>query len=192
MAHKGGLESGHRTTAAAAAGVLAAAVVSLGAGPTPVIVDGNPIAASSLATVNGKAYVALRPVGDALGAQVSFDGRLRQATVTTEFREVVLVIGKNVAFVNGESRRIDAPPLLIRGRVMMPLRAIAQSLGASVKYDAGIHAIVVSTAGVNTAPHPGPSPPSVPTTNTLEGTVTDVNADMVPPAVAVDVDHLSY
>jgi hypothetical protein len=104
----------------------------------------------------------------------------------------VLVIGKAVAFVNGESRPIDAPPLLIGGRVMMPLRAIVQALGASVKYDAASHSIIVSTTGLNTAPHPGPTPPAVPSTNTLEGTVTDVNAAMMPPAVAVDVDHLSY
>src|ERR1700724_553922 len=63
----------------------------LGAAPTPVVVDGRPLPASALATVNEKSYVALRPVGQALGAQVSFDGKLRQATVTTEFREVVLV-----------------------------------------------------------------------------------------------------
>lgn len=167
-------------------------VLLLGAAPTPVVVDGKLIPSSALATVHDKAYIALRPVGQALGAQVSFDSRLRQATVTTEFREIVLVIGKAVAFVNGESRPINAAPLLVGGRVMMPLRAIAQALGASVKYDSASHSIVVSTAGVNAAPHPGPSPPAVPSTNTLEGTVTDVKADMMPPAVAVEVDHLSY
>jgi hypothetical protein len=164
----------------------------IGAAPTPVVVDGRPLPESALATVNDKSYVALRPVGEALGAQVSFDGKLRQATVTTEFREVVLVIGKAVALVNGESRPIDAPPLVIGGRVMIPLRAIAQALGASVTYDATTHSVMVSTAGANNAPHTGPRPPRVPSTNTLEGTVTDVRAAMVPPSVAVDVDHLNY
>src|SRR5205807_4421333 len=124
-----------------------ALMIALLGASTPVVVDGRALRASDLATVNDKAYVALRPVGDALGAQVSYDSQLRQATVTTEFREVILVIGKPVAFVNGESKPIDAAPLLIQGRVMIPLRAIAQSLGASVRYDAGTHAVMVSTAG---------------------------------------------
>src|ERR1700687_3381118 len=162
------------------------AVLLLGA--TPVVIDGHALPSSALATINDKTYVALRQVGQALGAQVSFDSKLRQATVTTEFREVVLVIDRPVAFVNGESRPIDAPPLFVGGRVMIPLRAIAQALGATVGYDSATHSVVVSTKGVNTAPHTGPTPPSVPSTNTLEGTVTDVRAAMVPPAVAVDVD----
>jgi hypothetical protein len=52
--------------------------------------------------------------------------------------------------------------------------------------------VVVSTAGVNAAPRSGPTPPSVPRTNTLQGTVTEVRASMMPPAVAVEVDHLTY
>ena len=172
----------------------ASALVLLGAvsAPTPVVIDGKPLPAGAIATIDQKAYVAMRSLGDALGAQVSYDGKVRQATVTTEFREVVLVIDKPVAFVNGDRRAIDAPPRLVDGRVMLPLRAIVQSLGATIGYDSDTHSVVVSTKGLNTAPHSGPTPPSVPSTNTLEGTVTEVRASMVPPAVAVDVDQLNY
>jgi hypothetical protein len=171
-----------------------AALLFMGASPlpTPVVVDGSALPSSALATINDKAYVALRPVGQALGAQVNYDGKLRRVTVTTEFREVVLVVGKAVAFVNGERRSTDAPAIVFHGRVMVPLRALAQAIGASVRYDSASRSVVVSTAGINSAVKGGPTAPPAPSTNTLQGTVTDVRAQMVPPAVAVDVDHLNY
>jgi hypothetical protein len=186
---------GNVKTAAAARrlGGLAVGIIALlGAAPTPVVVDGHALPASALSTIDGKSYVALRPIGEALGAQVTFDGKLRQATVTTEFREVVLIISKSVAIVDGQPRQVDAPALFVDGRVMVPLRVVAQALGASVSYDSATHSIVISTTGAQTAPRGGPTAPAIPATNTIEGTVTDVQDSMVPPAVAIDVDHLTY
>lgn len=172
--------------------VIVVAVLAAAPAPTPVVVDGANLPASALATVDDKSYVSLRALGSALGAHVAFDAKLRQVTVTTEFREVVLEIGKRVASVNGQQQPIDAPAVFTAGRVLVPLRAVALAMGATISYDSSSHSIIVSTAGVNTVPRGGPTPPSVPATNTLEGTVTDVQAAMAPPAVAVDVDHLSY
>jgi len=174
---------------------IVVAVLSLGAAvpPTPVVIDGRALASSSLATIKGKEYVALRSLGVALGAQSTYDGKRKQATLTTEFREAVFVVGKSVALVNGVRRALDAPPLVVGGRVVMPLRASALAMGASVGYDRPTHSVVVSTRGVNTVPGGGGAARSaLPSANTLEGTVTDVQASMVPPAVAIDVDHLTY
>ena len=172
--------------------ILAMLSFGAAAAPTPVVVDGRALAASSLATIKGKEYVALRSIGEALGASVAYDPIRKQATITTEFREAVLVIGKPVALVNGERRSLDAPPLLVAGRVMMPLRATALAMGATVGYDRASHSVIVSTRGVNTAPGATATRNALPTANTLEGTVTDVQTDMLPPAVAIDVDHLTY
>lgn len=162
--------------------------------PTPVVVDGQPLPASALATIANRAYVELRAVGQAMNASVAFDAKVKRATLTTEFRQAVLTIGSTRAVVNGEPRAIDAAPQLVNGRVMVPLRALAKALGATVRYDQESHAVLVSTAALN---GPGPLPPGAtgahpPSANTLEGTVTDVQAGTVPPAVAVDVDQLSY
>src|SRR5215472_9997315 len=68
---------------------IALAMLSLGAAPppTPVVVDGKALASSSLAMIKYKEYVALRSLGIALGAQVGYDDKRKQATITTEFRE---------------------------------------------------------------------------------------------------------
>ncbi|HYK52141.1 MAG TPA: copper amine oxidase N-terminal domain-containing protein [Candidatus Eremiobacteraceae bacterium] len=172
---------------------IALAALSLGAAPppTPVVVDGKALATSSLATIKNKEYVALRSLGYALGAQVAYDGKRKQATITTEFREAVLVIGSSVALVNGERRALDTPPLFVGGRVMLPLRATVVAMGAAVGYDRPTHSVVVSTRGVNSVPGAAPRN-ALPSANTLEGTVTDVQANMVPPAVAIVVDQLTY
>src|SRR5690242_11771739 len=129
--------------------ILALLALGAAAPPTPVVVDGNALALSSLATIKGKEYVTLRSIGAALGAHVAYDPKRKQATITTEFREAMLVIGKPVALVNGERRALDAPPLVVGGRVMMPLRATAIAMGASVGYDRASHSVIVSTRGVN-------------------------------------------
>ena len=164
----------------------------LGAAPPPVVVDGRPLPASAIVEVNDKAYVSLRAAGNALGAQVTFDAKTKRATVTTEFRQVEFVLDKPVAIVDGQRRAVGAAPTMVSGRVVIPLRALVEALGASIRYDASTHAVVVSTAGLNGAPAGTSSTPRVPSTNTLEGTVTDVRPDMTPPAVGVEVDNLDY
>lgn len=170
------------------------AMLALGAAPrpAPVIVDGKPLPASALANVKDKEYVALRALAEAIGADVAFDGARKQATLTTEFREALLTIGKAVAIVNGSKRALDAPPLVLGGRVMMPLRAVALAMGATIGYEQSSHSVIVSTTGVDTLPSGGATRSALPTANTIEGTVTDVETAMVPPAVAVEVDQLSY
>lgn len=48
--------------------------------------------------------------------------------------EIVLIIGRNLALVNGEEVTLDSPALLINDRTMVPLRFVAESLGATVGY----------------------------------------------------------
>jgi hypothetical protein len=170
--------------------VLACFIIA--AAPPPIVVDGSPLPASASTQLHGISYVTLRALGDALGATASYDGRLREAVLTTEFREVVMPIGQPVLFVNG-ARRASVPPAILQdGKVLVPLRAAVAAAGAVIRYDSAAHAIDISTAGVASAPYPRVTAPPVPSTNTLEGTVTEVRASMVPPAVAVSVDQLSY
>jgi len=67
--------------------------------------------------------------------------------------------------VNGQEVDFDQPPLLKNGRVLIPLRAVAESLGAEVEWDQVTGTAVISTAdsssylrGLN---HPGSSQPGI-------------------------------
>lgn len=47
--------------------------------------------------------------------------------------------------VNGQDVASDVPPQNISGRVMIPARPLAEALGATVCWDAGLNAVVISS-----------------------------------------------
>ncbi|MEW6172079.1 MAG: copper amine oxidase N-terminal domain-containing protein [Bacillota bacterium] len=49
-----------------------------------------------------------------------------------------------IAFVYGEKLNFDVPPQLIRARTLMPIRAIAEKLGADVQWDPKTRTITIS------------------------------------------------
>lgn len=45
------------------------------------------------------------------------------------------VVGKSAMTVNGEEKQLDTPPIIREGRTMLPVRSLAESMGAVVKWD---------------------------------------------------------
>ncbi|MCL6581347.1 MAG: hypothetical protein K6U08_07020, partial [Firmicutes bacterium] len=60
---------------------------------------------------------------------------------------VSLVLDQAEAVVNGAKVTLDAPARLVGGSTMVPLRFVAESLGAEVKYDAGPKLVTATLAG---------------------------------------------
>ena len=48
--------------------------------------------------------------------------------------------------INGQEIQCDVPPQNINGRVLVPARFVAESLGASVAWDAANNAVVITSA----------------------------------------------
>ena len=81
----------------------------------------------------------IRAVAEGLGGEVGWDGKERKVTIYLGGNEVVLWIGNPVAEVNGNKVYIDAnnhkvKPIIINDRTMLPVRFVAESLGAYVKW----------------------------------------------------------
>lgn len=167
------------------------ALLFAGASDAAVVVNGAHLAPDAVMQVAGNTYVALRPVGDALGADVRYDAKQGQVTVTTVLRQVVFRIGDVHVVVNGKTETIEAPARQIGGRVMLPLRGLSDALGAMLTMDARTHDIVVTmrNGGSGTGV---PTPPPMRSANTLEGTVLSVSAVADVPSVDIDVKGLSY
>ena len=49
--------------------------------------------------------------------------------------DIRLGIGQNTAFVRDEQHKLDAPPSIVGGRTMVPLRFIGEALGAQVHWN---------------------------------------------------------
>lgn len=60
---------------------------------------------------------------------------VRSQDSTYYFNEMKLTIGKNVLYLDGDEIPLDAAPEIFNNRTMLPIRAIAEAVGASVEYD---------------------------------------------------------
>jgi hypothetical protein len=99
----------------------------------------------------GRMFVAVADVARALGATVDWDAPTRTVTVTKADRTIRLVLDSVRAHVNGQDITLDVAPFTHQGRTMMPLRFIAEQLGAQVTYDAGnalVRIVAEAPAGV--------------------------------------------
>lgn len=102
---------------------------------------------------NGRTLVPLRAVGEFLGATVSWNSKERSASVQLGATRIALTIGSGSALVDGRAVPLDVPAQIIEGRTMVPLRFIAESFGAEVRWDPGSRTVFIHLASAAQA-HP--------------------------------------
>jgi hypothetical protein len=61
-------------------------------------------------------------------------------------REVQLRVGEQHALVNGQVVALDSPAVMVRGRTMVPLRFLSESMGAVVDWNPYYHTAAITTA----------------------------------------------
>ena len=101
---------------------------------------------------NGRLFVPLRGVFERLGASVVYSNG--QINATSGGTSIQLQVGSTQATVGGQETSLDAPPFLVGGRALVPLRFISQALGASVNYVSSSDTVYVNqnTPNVGSAP----------------------------------------
>jgi len=85
---------------------------------------------------NGSTVASLRDLGEIFGASVSWDEKTSTAKITDSDKTIAVTKGKKTATVNGKSVEIGATAQIVNGRTYVPLRFLAENLGASVSWDA--------------------------------------------------------
>ena len=85
--------------------------------------------------INGRTLVPMRAIFEALTATVEWDDATRTVTSVRGGTVIQLTIGSDTAFVNSLPNTLDVPAQIISGRTMVPVRFIAESVGASVDWD---------------------------------------------------------
>jgi hypothetical protein len=102
---------------------------------------------------DGRTFLPFRAISQSLKADVSWNEEEKSVTVTRDGVEVTLVIGSTTAYVNGQEITLDAPPEIIAGRTVVPVRFIAEAFGAIVQWEAESNSVVIyeeDTTQVNT------------------------------------------
>ncbi len=84
--------------------------------------------------VNDRTMIPVRVVSEAMGANVSWDGATKTVGITLGSDNIQIIIGSNVAYVNGEAKELDSPAFIdaSNGRTYIPLRFVAENFGAEV------------------------------------------------------------
>jgi hypothetical protein len=143
----------HSSILRAAISGLAAVLISLaitaGAGAQQsigVTVNGQPVNLEPAPIERaGRVFVPLRGVFERLGASVVYSNG--QINATRGRRDISLNIGSTQASVNGQTQMLDVAPFIVGASTYVPLRFIAQALGAHVNWDGTNQVVAIAMMG---------------------------------------------
>ena len=100
---------------------------------------------------NESTLLPIRALIEQLGGNVEWDGILQMVTVSLDKTEVVMIIGKNEAMVNGEKQILDVAPCLAyengdtnTSRTIVPVRFVMENLGLDVNWDQDTFTVSIS------------------------------------------------
>ena len=145
-----------RAGLAAVAAALAFPVAGLTQSVT-VIVNGQTMSFDQPPIVrNGRVFVPLRGIFEQLGASVVYANG--QINATGNGRTISLTIGSTQATVGGQSQILDVAPFVVGSRTLVPLRFIAQSLGAAVDWNDSTSTVTITGARAQQPPAPERAP----------------------------------
>ena len=83
----------------------------------------------------GFTLVPLRFISEAFGASVDWNDALKVITINYRTLAIQLQVGSTVAVVDNSIVKLDAPPKIINGRTLVPIRFISETFGATVDWD---------------------------------------------------------
>ena len=122
-------------------------VVKVQIGSDIMTVNGNAVQIDAPAEImNGRTFLPLRAISEALGATVDWIAETQGITVTLGDNSIGLQIGNTSAVVNGTVMTLDAAPYIKNSRTMVPFRVIAEGLGATVEWDPALRVVTVTLA----------------------------------------------
>ncbi|MBC7194649.1 MAG: copper amine oxidase N-terminal domain-containing protein [Caldisericia bacterium] len=94
---------------------------------------------------DGRTLVPIRFVAEAFGADVQWDGATKTVKIYLNSKniKIILQINNKIAYVNDQKIILYVPPLISNGRTFVPIRFIAESFGAEVKWDGNLKKITI-------------------------------------------------
>ena len=101
----------------------------------------------------GLTYVPIRFVSEALNADnVEWEESNKSVTISDDNRVIILNVGKDTATVNGKKIKIAGTVKFAKARTYVPVRFVAETMGAKVSWDSGTYTVDITKDGVN-VPH---------------------------------------
>lgn len=89
----------------------------------------------SAVMVDGSTLVPMRGIFSRLGAVLSWNADTQTVTAVKGDTEVSLTIGNTTAYIKGQAVTLSTAPVIVNDSTLIPLRFVAESLGAKVAWD---------------------------------------------------------
>ncbi len=93
--------------------------------------------------INGRVLVPIRTISEERGADVSYDAETKQVLIVKGDTEILLTLGSQEAYVNGELIMLDTPAMVIEGRTMVPVRFVSENMDATVEWDGNAQIVYI-------------------------------------------------
>jgi len=84
---------------------------------------------------NNRTLVPMRAIFEALGAEVEWNESLKAVKATKNDITIIFNVGKDTMLKNGETVVLEAAPIILNNRTLVPVRAIAESFGNEVSWN---------------------------------------------------------
>ena len=99
--------------------------------------------------VNGRTMLPVRFLAENLGAAVAWNEEKQLVTITGKNQNqedvtILITIGAENAQINGQSVTLEAPAFVDQNRTFMPVRLIAEALGASVDWNEAEQKVIIT------------------------------------------------
>lgn len=94
---------------------------------------------------DGRTFVPIRFVAEALGAQVDWNQSTQTVGINYNNNNISMIINSNTATINNKTSTLDLAPSLYADRAYVPIRFIAETLNCSVSWNGSSSTIKIDT-----------------------------------------------
>ncbi|GIQ67485.1 hypothetical protein DUZ99_08505 [Xylanibacillus composti] len=96
---------------------------------------------------NDRLLVPMRPIFEALSAEVDWNERTKVVTARKGERRLALGIGMEYALIDAQTVDLETPARLVNQATMVPLRFVSEALGAEVMWNAESKTAIINELG---------------------------------------------
>lgn len=119
----------------------------------PIILDGEPLVCDTTPIIEqGVTLVPLRAVFEALDASVTWDATQQTVIGQKDKTTITLKVNDTNGYVGEKAVPLAVPAQNKQGRVLVPLRFIAESFGCNVQWDSATPKITIQSTGTEVLP----------------------------------------
>lgn len=104
----------------------------------PLVIDQAPI------ILNGRVLAPVRAIFESFGATLYWNDDLKTVTGVLGNKIIQLIVDNDKANINGNTVVMDVPAKNVNGRILVPVRFIAESLGINVVWDEDNRSVIIT------------------------------------------------